>query len=199
VRRRLFNLAAVVSLVLLVSVGVLWPRSYWQIDQVWWHSYVSDNGSVLIRRYWTISSGNGGLWLHVDTHTMGPAAYAANAPGIRALYPKGKAAQWESSVLTNQFQLSSFHHFLGFLHAPLSSKTPIASVRTHWWRVPYWAVALTAAILPWQWLALRRRWRLSYRRQNHLCLRCGYDLRASPDRCPECGTAAKRHAAAGID
>jgi uncharacterized paraquat-inducible protein A len=56
--------------------------------------------------------------------------------------------------------------------------------------VPYWLIAIVTAPLPlWRGLARwrRRRW-LKRAKANCLCLTCGYDLRASPERCPECGT-----------
>ena len=53
--------------------------------------------------------------------------------------------------------------------------------------VPHWMILAVFAILPagHMAVALRRR----RRKQAGLCLVCGYDLRASPNRCPECGTA----------
>jgi hypothetical protein len=52
--------------------------------------------------------------------------------------------------------------------------------------VPHWFPLLFTLVLPAVWLRAFRRRR--YRRRNGLCPVCGYDLRASTDRCPECGT-----------
>jgi hypothetical protein len=56
--------------------------------------------------------------------------------------------------------------------------------------VPYWLLAGIASVTPgayWakRFIAKRRRGRL---KRLQICERCGYDVRATPDRCPECGT-----------
>ncbi len=51
--------------------------------------------------------------------------------------------------------------------------------------VPHMLIFVAFAILPaWWFLAWRRRLR---RMPDGLCRNCGYDLRMSTDRCPECG------------
>jgi hypothetical protein len=59
--------------------------------------------------------------------------------------------------------------------------------------VPCWLLAFLAAIPPAVWVTRWRRQRSARRRiAEGLCPKCGYDLRGSPERCPECGTAAGR-------
>lgn len=54
--------------------------------------------------------------------------------------------------------------------------------------LPYWILPLVmGAIIVWSTLRLRRIALASRRRVAGLCPACGYDLRATPDRCPECG------------
>jgi hypothetical protein len=56
----------------------------------------------------------------------------------------------------------------------------------HWEAtVPFWMPAVLFGALPTASAVRFRRHR--FRRRAGRCGRCGYDLRATPDRCPECG------------
>ena len=60
--------------------------------------------------------------------------------------------------------------------------------QSHYLILPHWPVAALAA-LPLVARVVIRRWRRG-RLRFGLCPRCGYDLRATPGRCPECGATA---------
>lgn len=64
--------------------------------------------------------------------------------------------------------------------------------------VPYWALVTPLSLLALRIFSSRiTRWR---RKRKGQCLTCGYDLRQSPERCPECGARPGErsdHAAAG--
>lgn len=72
-------------------------------------------------------------------------------------------------------------------HPQWNNRSGLGSIRYYVW--PHWFMTLILAIpipvLAWRWTR-RRTARL--RQAGGLCVVCGYDLRASPDQCPECGT-----------
>jgi hypothetical protein len=76
---------------------------------------------------------------------------------------------------------SGFHQALGFQYI----KLPGDNFNFVEFSVPYWFCAL--ALAAWPGAAVWRRARAGKRAD--LCPACGYDLRATPDRCPECGRA----------
>jgi hypothetical protein len=52
--------------------------------------------------------------------------------------------------------------------------------------IPFWFLVPLTAVLPIVWFRTRRRHRLRHKLGH--CLQCGYDLRHSKDKCPECGS-----------
>jgi hypothetical protein len=87
-----------------------------------------------------------------------------------------------STVFRRDGASSNCFNFAGFVLAMDESLGRVVAL-------PIWALALALAALP----AARLYRRL---RRNHPaahCRRCGYDLRATPGGCPECGTQPPRH------
>jgi hypothetical protein len=84
--------------------------------------------------------------------------------------------------LVNHLGFGRTHHTLRYY--PTSGPVNVHSVT-----IPLWSMACLSfgsfALLA------AHAWRARRRRRSGLCPDCGYDLRATPDRCPECGTLPK--------
>jgi hypothetical protein len=170
VRRRLFKLATVLSLVLLVATVAMWVRSYWISDSFEWVSHYRT-------RFIAISGGR--VLLQVNHGPSGNQEFSAvdhYAYVKKANETAGVGRPWR---------------FGGFWIENLSF-APRGS-RSAWlpytdFVVPLYAVILVSLILPG--VMLRRGARERKRKRVGLCARCGYDLRATPECCPECGAMA---------
>jgi hypothetical protein len=194
VRRRLFNVLAAVSLVLCAVVATLWRQSHARECGIMLTDSTDrrPNGKYYDRYGLRLSARDGISAVNWEYHTFpyGVLPSPTTRPSWMTVEP-GWYASWSTPsmfTLKKIFMHRGFHIF-GF--QIFREGHVIAGYRTSYvfCAMPIWFLACLAAILP---LHRARAWRRDrWRRLEHRCECCGYDLRATPERCPECGTAVK--------
>jgi hypothetical protein len=186
VKRHLLNLVTTLSQLLLVMVCALWVRSYFDSDYAGWHAWTYDLTQPGNKENRVFGAGTGGgvaVVGHVRVLRAGPMAAPVRASS--GWFVNGRLGQeWP---LDGYFSAAGerWHRFR-LLRMNFPPNRPTGGMRGWVVTFPLWAAAVAAA-LPAA-LCTTAVLKRSRRRSSGLCPQCGYDLRATPERCPECGT-----------
>ena len=170
-----FNTLAAASLLLCLATAGLWVRSYWVAD-----GFSAERPDASKNRREYISPHYRCLIASFDGHLGGWFFWTGR--------PQGRpTSSWE-------FELGHPGKYspepgTGFSLRRDGGVHGGYAYNTLYWRLPDWSLVSAFAVLPAifafrQIRAVRRR---RHRSRLGLCPACGYDLRASPGRCPECG------------
>lgn len=175
--RHLLTCCSVVSVLLGIAVCVFWWRSYRMSERIIWRG---DSG------WRSITSACGDV--EISLLVIHPSPYSYSPKGIRydrdTPRPPFDYIRLMGGSVADIYSSWEWHGFAWHQVRNTGSGTRhVHSV------IPVWALALATTFLPLGWIGNRLRSPRRRRRMNRkgLCPRCGYDLRATPDRCPECG------------
>ena len=185
IARHLFTVLAGLSLILCLAACVLWVRSYWRADFAMVtlaseprrtsaynpFGYV-EHFNTFRNTFVFVRSSRGKLWTQRQEIISGPHPptkwrVTSRRPDEGGRIHAGMQSEWTAAGFSwRRGRLRGEWRALG---------------------VPWWFVCAATSVAPTIWF---RRWRRRRRRLGHgRCTTCGYDLRGSPERCPECGTA----------
>jgi hypothetical protein len=182
--RRLFTFCSVLSLLLCVATCVLWVRSYRLSEWIAWRcaggarSVRSARGSVEVALLLAD-------WSKYPSEFHGP-KYQRDVvrPAFNYLLLLG--GSWDDRDFNGQWLGFEWHHKRNRRQGVLHGLAV----------VPFWFLVMATAAPPVAWIRHRLRSRVHGRRRSELglCASCGYDMRATPQRCPECGALSRQGA-----
>lgn len=187
--RIVYRLMSGLSLLLLLATVVVSVRSYWVSDVILSYDWPQDRSFLDAKSIWC---SRGGLGL-LAQRFIGSNVHSAD--GLRFEHNRHPATNYPDfgEELGGSFAPRPRRYAaLGFEWIPQSTikyfRSPNADVVFTSLTLPLYFPTLLFAILPAHYLLrVCRRRRMVRRIAQGRCIGCGYDLRASSGRCPECG------------
>lgn len=190
-RLRCSAILLAISLVLFVTASLLWFRSYRFEEAIAYRS-----GSHC--RY-SLGSQPGRICLEFIHEVHWGGTTASGPSGWWTYSFPCRDWQWEDYYTDDEYLLRrwGFAIITGERLTPDPSASPMVLGAVTLFpatavSIPYWLAVLLTLALPLS--AVRRLWLQRQRGRKGLCRGCGYDLRATPERCPECGRPIPTHA-----
>jgi len=180
--RILKNAATALSLSLCLATAALWVRSYKTADCEKWYDPQR-----------TITLGSCCGELHYFEEFYHDRTYGRPAVGQSEWHhmPFPESEIGESVDMLRHPNWLNRAGFIFYLHSDRDPKQTDLVERlgaANYIVLPHWFVAGLLLLAPLLFVKRFIRSRREKRRlRKGLCTRCGYDLRATPDRCPECG------------
>lgn len=194
-----WNATAAASALLFTATVALWIRSYGTSDQ-WW--YWRGQRAKSVEKSLTLVSFPSLMWIGVyQTSVQLDRPEHPNHWQVKP-YESGHILVFDGTTSRVLFGHVIYHADVADWHSVeyAGDEIRLTGLRFGWARsnrhgvrrrmlvVPYWFTSAVFALLPSWWIIRRG----IQRRPIGRCRFCGYDLRATQDRCPECGKPAVR-------